>query len=107
MSRAILVGSAVFPSIMEDLEVDIAIIGAGKSYGIPVDTQRRIFLTNNCHSKGLSGIAFARFYLGTHPKCRLAIFEKDGCIGGVWSRGSPFPKPFSNRFSVDRLTYPS
>lgn len=36
---------------------------------------------------GLSGIAFARFYLDTHPECRLMIFEKDGCIGGVWSAG--------------------
>lgn len=36
---------------------------------------------------GLSGIAFARFYLETHPTARLAIFEKDAGIGGVWSAG--------------------
>ena len=36
---------------------------------------------------GLAGIVFARFYLDTHPECRLTILEKDGCIGGVWSAG--------------------
>jgi dimethylaniline monooxygenase (N-oxide forming) len=36
---------------------------------------------------GLSGIAFARFYLAIHPEARLVIFEKDVGIGGVWSAG--------------------
>ncbi|OKL61617.1 hypothetical protein UA08_03612 [Talaromyces atroroseus] len=44
------------------MEVDVAVIGAG-----------------------LSGIAFARFYLDIHPEARLVIFEKDAGIGGVWS----------------------
>ena len=36
---------------------------------------------------GLAGIAFARFCLDIHPECQLTIFEKDECIGGVWSAG--------------------
>ncbi|KAH8705563.1 putative dimethylaniline monooxygenase [Talaromyces proteolyticus] len=49
------------------MDVDVAVIGAG-----------------------LSGIAFARFYLDTHPKARLIIFEKDAKIGGVWSEDRIF-----------------
>lgn len=47
---------------MEPSEVDVAIIGSG-----------------------ISGIAFARFYLDTHPESELAILESDDCIGGAWS----------------------
>ena len=34
---------------------------------------------------GLSGIAFARFYLDIHPESKLLILEQDSCVGGVWS----------------------
>ncbi|KAL8645587.1 MAG: hypothetical protein Q9210_006624 [Variospora velana] len=34
---------------------------------------------------GLSGIAFSRFYLDTHPKGSLIVLEEDTCVGGVWS----------------------
>ncbi|EDO01898.1 hypothetical protein SS1G_04373 [Sclerotinia sclerotiorum 1980 UF-70] len=34
---------------------------------------------------GLSGLAFARFYLDIHPEARLVILEEDVCLGGVWS----------------------
>lgn len=72
---------------MEHPEVDVAIIGAGKpccslqKFNVWQRTLKTVI------NLGLSGIAFARFYLDTHPECRLTIFEKDGCIGGVWSAG--------------------
>lgn len=60
--------------------MDVAIIGAGKScFQRAGNLRSRLPLTLG------SGIAFARFYLDTHPDCRLTILEKDGCIGGVWS----------------------
>ncbi|KAI9650211.1 hypothetical protein NHQ30_000224 [Ciborinia camelliae] len=34
---------------------------------------------------GLSGLAFARFYLDIHPEANLIILEEDKCLGGVWS----------------------
>ncbi|ESZ98416.1 hypothetical protein SBOR_1197 [Sclerotinia borealis F-4128] len=34
---------------------------------------------------GLSGLAFARFYLDIHPEANLLILEQDCCLGGVWS----------------------
>lgn len=72
---------------MEHPEVDVAIIGAGKlgrslqKINAPLGTLKTVI------NLGLAGIVFARFYLDTHPECRLTIFEKDGCIGGVWSAG--------------------
>ncbi|EED15453.1 dimethylaniline monooxygenase, putative [Talaromyces stipitatus ATCC 10500] len=54
--------AAPFAMCMSAMEVDVAVIGAG-----------------------LTGIAFARFYLDIHPEARLVIFEKDADIGGVWS----------------------
>src|ERR1051326_3980149 len=36
---------------------------------------------------GQSGIVAARFYLDVHPTCRLAIVERDGVVGGTWSKG--------------------
>ena len=68
---------------MEEAEVDVAIIGAGKSCLQKLNTWKRTLKA--AINLGLGGIAFARFYLDTHPHCRLMIFEKDGCIGGVWS----------------------
>lgn len=41
--------------------------------------------TNIVHS-GLSGIIAAQRYLQAHPKCRLAIIEKDNCVSGVFSK---------------------
>ncbi|KAL6714953.1 hypothetical protein ACLMJK_007213 [Lecanora helva] len=52
---------------MEASTVDVAVIGAG-----------------------LAGIAFARFYLDTHPDSNLVVLEKDGHIGGVWSAARVF-----------------
>lgn len=73
---------------MEHPEVDVAIIGAGKSYrSLQEFNARQGMLKTVINSLGLAGIALARFYLDTHPECRLTIFEKDGCIGGVWSAG--------------------
>ena len=37
-------------------------------------------------SVGISGIAFARFYLDVHPETRLVIIEKESEIGGTWSK---------------------
>ncbi|KAJ8070314.1 hypothetical protein OCU04_000694 [Sclerotinia nivalis] len=34
---------------------------------------------------GISGLAFARFYLDIHPEANLVILEEDVCLGGVWS----------------------
>jgi dimethylaniline monooxygenase (N-oxide forming) len=36
---------------------------------------------------GTSGIAAARFYLEVHPEAKVTIVERDGAVGGVWSRG--------------------
>lgn len=38
---------------------------------------------------GISGVAFARFYLDIHPKAQLAVIEEDSCVGGVWSSCEP------------------
>ncbi|RFU27614.1 hypothetical protein B7463_g8740, partial [Scytalidium lignicola] len=35
---------------------------------------------------GTSAIVFARFYLDIHPQCRLVLVERDGVVGGTWSR---------------------
>ena len=76
---------------MKHTQVDVAIIGAGKSSRLPRRTLKTVcnvtlpYLT--LPYLGLAGIVFARFYLDTHPDCRLAILEKDACIGGVWSAG--------------------
>jgi hypothetical protein len=84
---------------MEHMDVDVAIIGAGKSDqtwdGLPGIPSCLLTRAHNGRA-GLSGIVFARFYLDTHPECRLAILEKDSCIGGVWSRGaySTLPHPY-------------
>jgi dimethylaniline monooxygenase (N-oxide forming) len=37
---------------------------------------------------GTSGIAAARFYLDIHPELKVKIIERDGAVGGVWSKGS-------------------
>ena len=37
------------------------------------------------YGKTLATIAFAHFYLDTHPNRRLTIFEEEGCVGGVWN----------------------
>ena len=72
---------------MEHPQVDVAIIGAGKlghslqKINAPRGTLKTVI------NLGLAGIVFARFYLDTHPECRLTILEKDRCIGGVWSAG--------------------
>jgi len=73
---------------MEHAEVDVAIIGAGESYRSFQKFNARQGMLTTVMNLGLAGIAFARFYLDTHPDCRLTIFEKDGCIGGVWSAGT-------------------
>jgi ribulose 1,5-bisphosphate synthetase/thiazole synthase len=36
---------------------------------------------------GTSGIAAARFYLDVHPKRKVTVIERDGAVGGVWSKG--------------------
>lgn len=72
---------------MEHSEVDVAVIGAGKSCLSLQNFNAQQRTLNTVVNLGLAGIAFARFYLDTHPECQLTIFEKDGCIGGVWSAG--------------------
>ena len=72
---------------MEHPEVDVAIIGAGESCRSLQRFKARQRTLKTVLNLGLAGIAFARFYLDTHPECRLTIFEKDGCIGGVWNKG--------------------
>lgn len=72
---------------MEHPEVDVAIIGAGKSCHSLQKFNAQQGMLKTLIDSGLAGIAFARFYLDTHPECQLAIFEKDRCIGGVWSAG--------------------
>ncbi|RDL38615.1 uncharacterized protein BP5553_02955 [Venustampulla echinocandica] len=34
---------------------------------------------------GISGIYAAKFYLDMHPGCRLAILDRDNCVGGTWN----------------------
>lgn len=70
-------------TVMEGFDVDVVVIGAGKP-SCSLQGQAR---AANVRSPGLSGIAFARFYLDTHPKSRLTILEKDAWIGGVWGSG--------------------
>ena len=36
-------------------------------------------------AEGLSGIAFARFYLEIHPEARIVVLEADCCTGGACS----------------------
>ena len=67
---------------MEHPDVDVAIIGASPGL-LNFNSRQRTLKT--AVVLGLAGIAFARFYLDTHPKCRLTIFEKVEFIGGVWS----------------------
>ena len=37
---------------------------------------------------GTSGIAAARFYLDIHQESKVVIIERDGAVGGVWSKGT-------------------
>ena len=41
-------------------------------------------LSTDHDPQGLSGIAFARFYLDIHPASSLTVLEDDVCVGGVW-----------------------
>lgn len=43
--------------------------------------------------EGISGLAFASFYLDVHPDCPLLILEEELCVGGVWS-ASELPLAF-------------
>ncbi|KAI0144368.1 flavin-binding monooxygenase-like protein-like protein [Xylariaceae sp. FL1272] len=40
---------------------------------------------------GLTGIIAAQRLLVAHPNTRLAIVERDGCVGGVWSQRRNYP----------------
>ncbi|KAI1758728.1 flavin-binding monooxygenase-like protein-like protein [Hypoxylon sp. FL1150] len=40
---------------------------------------------------GLTGIIGARRLLQAHPETRLAILERDYCVGGVWSERRTYP----------------
>jgi cation diffusion facilitator CzcD-associated flavoprotein CzcO len=52
---------------------------------------------------GTSGIAAARFYLETHPQSRIKIIERDGAVGGVWSKGMRNLNPlFLSGFKIYR-----
>jgi len=62
---------------------EIVILGAGKPCS---SNQATIIQIVSNNEQGLSGIAFARFYLHTHPDSKLAIFEKGPEIGGTWGR---------------------
>lgn len=80
---------------MESSELHVAIIGAGK-----LCRSHDEFNNQTLFNLGLAGITFARFYLDTHPACRLLILEKDGCIGGVWNAGRQRHYPYSITISV-------
>ncbi|KAK8102081.1 flavin-binding monooxygenase-like protein-like protein, partial [Apiospora sp. TS-2023a] len=44
---------------------------------------------------GLSGIIAAQRLLQAHPETRLAILERDDCVGGVWSQRRIYPSFWS------------
>lgn len=70
-----------------NLEYDVLVIGGGKatpnSFGSSLIQKLTLF------PAGISGIAFARFYLDIHPAARLALIEEDSCVGGVWNSSEP------------------
>lgn len=69
-------------------QYDVVVIGAGNmisSLLLP-----NLFMLTL--ALGLSGIATARFYLDTHPECKLLILEGEAVVGGVWS-SSMFSTP--------------
>lgn len=78
---------APFVPNLEHPELDVAVIGAGRSDRSLRTLNARQGMLKTVIDLGLAGIAFARFYLDIHPECRLTIFEKDEHIGGVWSAG--------------------
>ncbi|KAH9904694.1 putative dimethylaniline monooxygenase [Xylariomycetidae sp. FL2044] len=43
------------------------------------------------HITGLTGIIAAQRLLQAHPETRLAILERDSCLGGVWSERRNYP----------------
>ena len=65
---------------MANTEFDVVVVGAGTK-----DTKIYTTLRLTIGNPGLSGLAFSRFYLDTHTKCKLAILEEDTRVGGVWS----------------------
>jgi dimethylaniline monooxygenase (N-oxide forming) len=40
---------------------------------------------------GISGIISARLYLDIHPTSNVAVIERDGTVGGTWSRERSYP----------------
>jgi dimethylaniline monooxygenase (N-oxide forming) len=40
---------------------------------------------------GIAGIVAARLYLDVHPKSNIAVIERDGSVGGTWSRERSYP----------------
>ncbi|KAI1079626.1 putative dimethylaniline monooxygenase [Whalleya microplaca] len=47
--------------------------------------------TTTNDSLGLTGIIAAQRLLQAHPETRLAILERDYCVGGVWSKRRIYP----------------
>jgi dimethylaniline monooxygenase (N-oxide forming) len=45
---------------------------------------------------GTSGIVAARFYLEIHPQSRVKIIERNGAVGGVWSKGMRKSEPVAS-----------
>ena len=55
------------------------------------------------NATGISGLAFARFYLDIHPEARLAVVEENSCVGGVWSSSEQPETPLQARCLISRL----
>ena len=71
---------------------DIIVFGAGATSQC---SWNLLYISLHAQYLGISGLAFARFYLDIHPECRLALLEEDSCVGGVWS-SSKSGHPSSN-----------
>ncbi|TAQ85770.1 hypothetical protein B7494_g5910 [Chlorociboria aeruginascens] len=53
---------------------------------------------------GISGIYSAKFYLDTHPHCRLAILDRDDCVGGTWNSRRSYDE-FWTQWTVGTAEY--
>lgn len=66
------------------MEVHSALAAVTKSHGVNMASLDYDLIVLGA---GQSGIVAARFYLDVHPECRLVIVERDGVVGGTWSKG--------------------
>ncbi|KAK7917792.1 flavin-binding monooxygenase-like protein-like protein [Apiospora marii] len=73
---------------------DCIVVGAGSS-PVPILSQRTKSADSCLASQGLTGIIAAQRLLQAHPETRLAILERDYCVGGVWSERRIYPSFWS------------